>query len=73
MIEFISDCPETFVATINTIQVVPTQMVISPDNMTMTIDPGELEYGRQYEVIVSSDVLDEAGDPLGQITLSNSR
>ncbi len=48
--------PATFSGSINGASIVSTQFFASPDNLSVTIDPGELEYGKTYSVVVNGTV-----------------
>ena len=48
--------PATFSGSINGALIVSTQFFASPDNLTVTIDPGELEYSKTYSVVVNGTV-----------------
>jgi hypothetical protein len=57
--------PATFTGTINSIAMVPTQIVVDSSRTSVTIDPGELVYGQTYAVRVDGTVQDDSGGQLG--------
>ena len=54
--------PATFAGAINGHPIVPTEVVVSSGQATVTVDPGELEYGRTYAVTIAATVAAASGD-----------
>jgi len=56
--------PDTFVGSINGAAIVLTQLLWNSDDSAVSIDPGELEYGRNYAVVIRGSTQDVSGNPL---------
>jgi hypothetical protein len=48
--------PTSFAGSINGQSMVPTQIVVKPGETQVSVDPGELEYGKTYTVLIDGAV-----------------
>ena len=53
--------PATFAGSINGQPMVPTQIVVKPGETQVSVDPGELEYGKTYTVLIAGTVSAASG------------